>query len=367
MADDAMEGWRQLSQQLQPSSGPYSGGFTQGGQQPNNAQWLRKISLIVYSGGGAQQGIELGQLRVVFNLHKKVLQSPDLLEARVYNLSPQTMAKVIEFNRVQLSAGYQFGNYGMLFDGTIVQFRRAKENPTDTYLEIIAGDGDKLNGAASFHRFEPGTKESAAVNTLIGDTGLDTGHISSLVGTDTFKRPWIVAGATQQYLREITQKYSANFWSDQGKINIVQQNEYMPGEAVVLAPPTGLVGIPEVTPQGIQARCLLNSKLVLGGLIKLDKSLISGIPYLPGGQEMGPNQLAQSMPIARGRTPLDVPQGTSPVGTYKVIMMEVTGDTRGQPWYQDLICIGLDASGSVVPFTVQSAFMRANPTARGGS
>lgn len=359
---EAMEGWRSLSQQLTPSTGPYSGGFQEPGQQqPNNAQWLRKVSLIVYTTAGSQQGIELASLRVTFNLTKKTLQSPDLLDAKVYNLSPQTMAKVIEFNRVQLSAGYQFANYGMIFDGTVVQFRRGKENPTDTYLEIIAGDGDQLTGASSFHRFEPGTKESDAVNTLIQDTGLDAGHISSSVGTQSFQRPWIVAGATQQYLREITQKYGANYWSDQGKINIVPQNEYLPGEAVVLAPTTGLVGIPELTPRGIQARCLLNSKLKIGGLVKLDKTLISGIPYVPGSSNVemtGPDNMAAGITQARQGANVDIPQATSPTGTYKIVMMEISGDTRGQPWYCDLICIGMDASGQPVPFTNQSAFLR---------
>lgn len=357
----ALESWRALAQQITPSSGAYSGGFQAPGsaaQQPNNAQWLRKISLIVYGGSGGQNGIELANLRVTFNLTKKTQQSPDLLDAKVYNMAPATMSKVIAFTRVQLSAGYQFANYGLLFDGQVVQYRRGKENPTDTYLEIIAGDGDAMNSASSFHSFPAGSKESDAMNQLISDTGLDKGHVSPMVGTDLFQRPWIVAGPTQQYLREITQKYGANFFCDKGKLNVLGGSELMPGEAVVLSPTTGLVGIPELTPQGVQARCLLNPQLTIGGQVTIDKNLISGIPYIPGGggQEMTGWTSGESQ--ARIGAPVTVPEITSPTGNYKIAMMEVVGDTRGQPWYCDMICLAMQSDGSVIGSTNQSAFNR---------
>jgi hypothetical protein len=292
-------------------------------------------------------GIELAALRVTFNVHKMTLQSPDQLEAKIYNLSPATMQKILQFTRVQLSAGYQFANFGLLFDGLVVQYRRGKENPTDTYLEIIAGDGDNVNGATSFRRFEAGTTEGAAINQLIQDTGYPAGHISSSVGTQVLQRPWIVAGATQQYLREMALKYNANLWVDGGQVYIVDQSEYKPGEAVVLSPQSGLVNIPELTPSGIQVRCLINPKIQLGGLIKLDKQLISGVAFVPGsGQEFSAN--VPSVPqeaLGPGAGLPGLPALPQPaVGTYKILMMEVSGDTRGQPWYMDLTCIGMDDS-----------------------
>lgn len=447
-ASQLAEGWRKLAFQIQPSSGAFSGGFTSQDvknflgtmQTPysgpsHNAQWLRKISLIVYggtenvgsdySGGGDKppppapkmfsttneelrrkmlgrqlrvitrddpppsttlddvqvtaspptetstpsggQGLELGALRITFNVHKKTLQTPDLFDCRIYNLSPETRQKIMQFGRVQLSAGYQFANYGMIFDGTVVQYRHGKENPTDTYLEIIAGDGDKLNGATSFRRFDAGTKESEAISTLVKDTGFPLGYISQSIGNQQLVRPWVIAGTTQQYLREMAQKYGSTFWVDQGKLYMVTHDEYLNNEAVVLAPTTGLVDIPEDTPNGIQCRCLINPKIKLGGRVKLDKTLISGVAYQPGGTEMTGASFEGFKSAARLNADVEIPQPTSPTGDYKIIMMEISGDTRGKPWYMDLVCIATDANGKINPnVTKQSAFFRANAEALGG-
>jgi hypothetical protein len=415
-----LEGWRKLAYQMQPSAGAYSGNFKPGSKDSaHDAQWLRKISLIVYGSGSGvaggssssgssavpaldpshppptrslresaepitldplevtapaptpqkpQPGLELGMLRVTFNVHRRTLQSPNLLEAKIYNLSPGTMSKITQFTRVQLSAGYQFANFGQIFDGTVVQYRRGRENPTDTYLEIIAGDGDAANSATSFRRFEPGTKEKDAIEKLAQDTKYPIAYMSKNIGTQTLQRPWVTAGATQQYLREMAQKYKANYWVDNGKLYIVEHKGYLSDEAVVLSPQTGLVGIPELTPQGIQVRCLLNPKLRLAGRVKLDKTLISGIAYYPGtgpgggfGEErssVAPLPSGALVPQRTATTPA-LP-GTSPTGTYKILFMEISGDTRGQPWYSDLICMAVDG---VTPATVFERSVAQAPSA----
>lgn len=374
------ESWRKLAYAMEPSQAPYSGAFSPTGTS-SDAQWLRQMSLIVYGGQGASAagpsqssavntpggGIELGALRVTFNVHKRTMQTPDILEAKVYNMAPATMQQVLQFNRVQLSAGYQFANFGMIFDGVVVQYRRGKENPTDTYLEIIAGDGDNLPAATSFRRFEAGTQESTAIKALVQDTGYPIGYIQATIGQQSLQRPWIVAGSTQQVLREMALKYNADYWVEKGQLYFVSRTGYLPGEAVVLAPTTGLVNIPELTPQGIQARCLLNPKLRLGGLVKLDNNLISGIPYYPGpgGAEMTGFQVPPTF-SATGPAKFEVLPPTSPTGTYRICMIEISGDSRGQPWYDDLICVALDQNMQPL-LGPQSAFYRSYAYAAPGS
>jgi hypothetical protein len=101
---ESTEDWRNAANQL----------VTAGHSTPRD-QWLRKISLVTYDTDKGS-GIDLSQLRITFEVKKTTNQTPNLLTARVYNLSPQTMAKVIEFKRVQLQAGYQQGNFGLIFD-----------------------------------------------------------------------------------------------------------------------------------------------------------------------------------------------------------------------------------------------------------
>jgi len=234
-----------------------------------------------------------------------------------------------------------------------VQYRRGRENPTDTYFEILAGDGDaQINQSTTIRRFEAGTKEQTVISQLVKDTGLDAGFMSKKVGMDTLTRAWTLAGPTSQYLREMVLKYGADFWSENGKINIVHNSEALPAEVIVLDPTTGLVQIPETTPQGIQIKCLINPIIKLGGLVKLDKKFISGIAYLPGsGEEMsgaaGAYFSVGTGAAARSGAPVDIPEPTSPIGLYKVLTMEVFGDTRGQPWYMVLICVAMSDAKTI--------------------
>jgi hypothetical protein len=115
----------------------------------------RKCSLIV--GDTAGNGLELSALRVTFTVNKADNQSPAHAIIRVYNLSDDTARTVQkEFTRVALQAGYE-GDYGLIFSGTVSQVRKGRENPTDTFLEIVATDGDEaynfaLHGRAERHR-----------------------------------------------------------------------------------------------------------------------------------------------------------------------------------------------------------------------
>jgi hypothetical protein len=173
---------------------------------------------------------------------------------------------------------------------------------------------------------------------------------------------------THKYIRDLMLKYNAHAYPDLNKLHVVSQQEYKPGQAVVLSPRTGLVGIPEATPEGIQIRCLLNPRLQIGGLVKLDNSLISGVAFIPGGGEVNESTFYSGQyGDANYGKKVEVPVPTSPIGTYKIYMIEYTGDTRGQPWYCDLICLGLDSKGNPMG-TVGSVYTRQpNPSGQHSS
>jgi hypothetical protein len=140
----------------------------------------------------------------------------------------------------------------------------------------------------------------------------------------------------------------------------------MPGEAAVLSPATGLIGMPEVTPQGVQARCLLNPNLVNGGLVKIDIEKLSGVNFTPGTgtpitEQTRPGGTANP-PALRGGSISSA--FTSPTGTYKILLLEHSGDTREVPWYSDMVCVALDESGKVI-WSVDLPFNRAEGNAWG--
>jgi hypothetical protein len=71
------------------------------------------------------------------------LQTPNVGDITISNLSDATAQRIKgEGTLVTLEAGYQSG-YGLIFKGQIIQKRTGRENPVDTYLNILAQGGDQ--------------------------------------------------------------------------------------------------------------------------------------------------------------------------------------------------------------------------------
>lgn len=331
----------------------------------------RKIDLSVFDAtGDGNSSLNLTpdpqtQLQVVFQVRKMTNQSPNLLFARIYNLSPTTRNKVIEHRRVSLSAGYQRGRYGMIFKGTVVQYRHGKENATDTYLEIIGGDGDQAYGFSTLNQeWEGGTTNQTMITDAIQKMIKDNPDISlgkvdaGEWGTQKLLRAAAANGMVHSFLRQHARAANADWFIDDGKINFVKRTGYVPGEAAVLSPATGMVGMPEVTPQGIQVQCLLNPDLRLGGLVKIDSELLSGVAHVPGSKvtsggtdALTPDQQFakfSELSVATWGQQTAFPAFTSPTGTYKILLMEHSGETRANPWYTTIVCVAVDGAGSFI-------------------
>ena len=318
-------------------------------------------------GPDTSDGLELSELRVDFNVKRITKTTPDILWARVYNMDPKTMAKVINFTRVQLKAGYKFAGYGLIFDGQVVQYRRGKENATDTYLEIHAGDADKeINTGVFSGQYAVGTEDLQIIKDCVRQMGLEIGEIGDGIGTQKTQRDSTYAEAGKDRLQAILAKYDASFFVENGKAIILKNGATRKGAVVVLTPKTGLVGLPELTPQGVQVKCLLNPNIRPGSIIELSSDVISGVPFTPGSAvKTNSGGSTQGTQGTQGGADFPTPTGglvkptatwgqqletafTSPVGRYKVILLEFSGDTRGNPWYCDMVCVALDANDAPI-------------------
>lgn len=287
-------------------------------------QWLRACSLVVADSGG--KGLELGELRVTFATKKGDTETPNSAEIRVYNLSEATAGRMQrEFTRVVLSAGYQ-SNRGLIFDGTIRQYRKGRENGTDAWLEIIAADGDKAyNWAVVNTTLAAGSKPADRVKVCqdsFAGKGAQAGHMPDL-GGGALPRGKVMYGMARKYMRDEAAGTNCSWSFQDGKMQMVKNAGYLPGEAVILTHETGMVGTPEQTNEGVKVRCLLNPKLKVNGRIRLDnKSVQQAKTDLKAGAQRPPKMDAD--------------------GFYRILKVEFSGDTRGNDWYADMICVGLD-------------------------
>lgn len=308
-----------------------------------NDQWIRKAELLVVSGDTA---LDLSEFRIVFNIRNADVESPNNATIRVYNLSNETVRKISkgEFNQVVLNAGYVGGNFGAVFKGSIKQFRIGRESATDTYLDILAADGDIgynqgiVNATIAKGRpIEEGLKAAVAA---MPDLGLADGFITDKQHvTNLNPRGQVLFGMARARLRNYASTLDSTWSIQNGEVVVLKKSGYLPGEAVKINIGTGLIGMPEQTDEGIRLRCLLNSRIRIGGLVQLNNDEI--------------NQLMQQNPDAapipynqwsgfQHNTALSVDRD----GIYRAYVVEHEGDTRGHHWYTNLICLAVDMSAN---------------------
>lgn len=292
-------------------------------------QYLRSVRLLVGDENG--DGIELSELRITFAVKQWDLQTPNNAVIRAWNVADHTAELVrSEFTRVLLQAGYEDGPSGTIFDGSIIQAFRGRENATDTYLTIVAGDGDQAYNFAVVNRSlaagsTAGDRHAALVGAM-GEHGVSQGYTPHLPSAG-LPRGRVLFGMARDHLADLADSTETKWSIQNGKVDLVPLTGVVPGEAVVLSAATGMIGIPEQTQDGIRVRCLLNPEIKMGRAIQIDNASINRA------------QLSVSL---QGQISNAFLPRVSDDGFYRVIVAEHVGDTRGQEFYTDITAIALD-------------------------
>lgn len=294
-------------------------------------QYNRKLSLIV---GTDTDGLELSSLRCTFYIARGDKQVPNSADVRIYNVKDETANRITgEFTRVVIQGGYE-GNFGLLFDGTIKQARRGRVDAKDSYIDIVAADGDQAyNHSVMSLSFAAGATppdDLRAFLAAMAKHGITQGYTPEL-STNGRVRGRVFYGMTRDELREWAEVQDA-LWSIQdGKLVLIPKTSYVPGDTPLISPSTGLIGVPEQTQNGIEMRVLLNPSLKIGQVVKLD-SAVNPFRFGLDLDSQGPNfALERSIK-------------TNADGLYYVMSADHSGDTRGNEWYTDLVCLAVDAT-----------------------
>lgn len=292
-------------------------------------QWIRELSLVV--GDNSGQGLELGQLRVKFHVIKNTLQTPNVLDATIFNLSDNTVRMIQkEFTKVQLTVGYP-GALGIIFTGGIIQKRAGRLNPTDTYLNILASDGDQAyNWSVVNQSFAAGTTQTQqyqALKKTMEQYGVTGGPTPNFLGTQQNPRGKACFGMTRDYLRDFATHNDLTWSIQDGQLQLLPRTAVSADEVILVTDKTGMVGMPQLTLDGIMVRCLLNPALRINGRINLDNTSIQLPKY-----DLQYTAINDKFP------------GLDPKGLYKVIGLSHMGDTRGNEWYSDMVTIACDGT-----------------------
>ena len=222
--------------------------------------------------------IEVSKLRCTFYIEKNIAETPNYSEITVYNLSPETENQFIETgNRIILEAGYEGNQYGLIFDGDIVQPLRDKEDGTTYKLTLVSQDADKfLNNGFVNQSWAAGQTPKTIVEKLCSTATnpIELDCVSSNLENKKLTRGKVVFGLARDYLRQVARTEQAAFYCNDGKVNIIKAPDPPGGQIVSLSPQTGLIGAAEMTDEGIKAACLLNPLINLNSFVHIDNAYV---------------------------------------------------------------------------------------------
>lgn len=299
------------------------------------AQFDRICKLTV--GDPKGEALDLSELRIRFGIINGDVQTPKTASIRVYNLAPETALRIRrEFTQVLLQAGYGT-NVAVIFSGQVKQVRIGRENATDTYVDILAADGDTAYNQAFVSKtlgagWTPADWRKAALDAM-APYGITAGQMAELPDVRA-PRAMTIYGLARDVLRTLCETYGMTWSIVLGQLQMLPIDGVLGGSLVELTSETGLIGMPQQTIDGIMVKCLINPQIRPGARIKLN------------------NRSIQEAAISTSETYVDKRPSTDPDGDYKVWAVAMNGDTRGNEWYMDLVCTSLDTSGpNAVPIT----------------
>jgi len=283
----------------------------------------RRYRVIIGSG---DTGIDVSELHVTFKVEKSMTETPNYSEITVYNLSSATENRIIKTgDRVILEAGYDNPQYGLIFDGQVVQAYHDKQDGTTYTLTLVCQDGDQfLNDGFVNASYAAGQTSRDIANrvTSVATTPIEVSSVSESLENKTLPRGKVVFGLARDYLHQIARTEQAAFYVDGGKVNIVKAMDLPKGRIVDLSPKSGLVGAPEQTDDGVKAKCLLNPLLNLNSFVHID------------------NRYIRQQKAQRGSQPKQMDYD----GVYRIISLTHEGGTRSSSWYTDFT--GVAQAGS---------------------
>ncbi|MEG2265221.1 baseplate hub protein [Acinetobacter johnsonii] len=307
-------------------------------------QWGRLCRLTIQINKDAPEALDLSDFHIYFHISQPTTEAPKAAEIYIYNMSKETMDRLCGSDsqkissKVILEVGYADSGFEILFKGEVFQYRRGRDNQTDTWLCILAVSGKVVKTETAIGIAIPAGKSvDETKNILLKEyegAGLQLGH-SPTLSDQKFIRGQVLFGSLDANMKQFSKDNDLAYTLSDEEIHMRIVDKYTIEPLHILTPNTGVVGMPQLTTDGLNVTCLLNPKLKWGGRVQVDMTNMQTESYdIAYGQE-GVDQPFKNPTLASGIN-----------GMFIVCSAEHSGDNRGNDWYTNLVCI---AVGGTVP------------------
>jgi hypothetical protein len=222
---------------------------------------------------------------VSFSVTKTLKPEPNQAEIRVWNLNRDHRSKLEQLPSVPvtLEAGYQ-GGTSLLFSGQLRTAYTETDGP-DQITTLASGDGEIPYRSARVNvAIKKGMSADNVIKEVAKALGVAPGNLDAALLKikasplrTLFSEGTVVSGQASREMTALCRSCGL-IWSVQdGKLQIQGLKEALAGEAIRLAPDTGLVGSPTVDNKGtLTAKALIIPNLFPGRKIVLESARLKG-------------------------------------------------------------------------------------------
>ncbi len=240
--------------------------------------------------------IEIENLRVQFEIEKSLDKEPNKCTVTVTNASPSTRVDLQAKPLIVLvQAGYD-GELRYLFKGDL-RYGFSHQDGTEWLTEMQLADGDRAYRYAQISKsYRKGMTVVSALRDCAKSMGLaiDTNTAISPELQAEFASGRSLWGDTRDELTRLLAPYGYQWSIQNGRLTILKDGQTTPGQAIVVAEHTGMIGSPEfsVPEQAaasssgkprknnypkLQIRMLLYPELTPGMTINVQANAINGM------------------------------------------------------------------------------------------
>jgi hypothetical protein len=285
------------------------------------------------------QMIPSSPLRIIFDIEKNMVGSPNKTKFDIYNLSLETRSQIKAGHVLELKAGYN-GLMDRLFFGQIgLSAVKSVRNGPDIVTSMECMDGAGAIIMARINKsYPPGIRLYQILEDILAEMSteteynpvpIDTGMMVNIPDV-VFSRGKTLSGTCKDALNELLKDQGIRWSVQNNSLIILPLGKTTNKSAIEISPTTGMIGVPTKNDGFIEVRALLNPQIQPGTLIKLVT------------QESAYN-------LNSGKNdPLS--------GFYEVRVAKYKGDTYGNDWSVTCQCWAIEASELQSVNSISSGF-----------
>jgi hypothetical protein len=205
--------------------------------------FIRKVEVLVGPKGG--EGFKIDGLKTAFTIEKTDSPDPNKSKIQIYNLSPDTSAKVtVAGNHITLKAGYEDETVAAIFFGDVLKGRRYRDgNDFCTELEVFDSRTAVFSGQVSVS-YAKDTDAMTVVQAYLDAIGLPFKGQENVPG-ETYPHGYCFIGMAGDGLRDVLNRYGLMYTIQNEMLYIIKPGEAADKTGLKLTPKTGLLTTPQ--------------------------------------------------------------------------------------------------------------------------